>query len=48
MAGLGFAAVRDWVSWLRYAAQDDTGTPNPLANYITRIYTEISSQPGRC
>ena len=47
VAGLGFAAVRDWVSWLRYEAQDDFGTPNPLANYITRIYTEISSQPGR-
>jgi alpha/beta hydrolase family protein len=47
VAGLGFAAVRDWVSWLRYEAQDDNGTRNPLANYITRIYTEISSQPGR-
>ena len=47
VAGLGFAAVRDWVSWLRYEAQDDNGTSNPLANYITRIYTEISSQPGR-
>jgi len=47
VAGLGFAAVRDWVSWLRYEAQDDSGTRNPLANYITRIYTEISSQPGR-
>jgi hypothetical protein len=47
VAGLGFAAIRDWVSWLRYEAQDDNGTPNPLTNYITRIYTEISSQPGR-
>jgi Alpha/beta hydrolase domain len=47
VAGLGFAAVRDWNSWLRYATQDDSGTPNPLANYIKRIYTEISSQPGR-
>jgi hypothetical protein len=32
---------------LRYATQDDNGVANPLANYITRIYTEISSQPGR-
>jgi hypothetical protein len=47
VAGLGFAAIRDWVSWLRYEAQDDNATRNPLANYITRIYTEISSQPGR-
>ncbi|HEX2825672.1 MAG TPA: alpha/beta hydrolase domain-containing protein [Burkholderiales bacterium] len=47
VAGLGFAAVRDWMSWLRYADRDDAGTPNPLANYIKRVYTEISSQPGR-
>jgi Alpha/beta hydrolase domain len=47
VAGLGFAAVRDWNSWLRYETQDDSGTPNPLAHYITRIYTEIASQPGR-
>jgi len=47
VAGLGFAAVRDWNSWLRYAAADDVGHTNPLANYITNIYTEISSQPGR-
>jgi hypothetical protein len=45
--GLGFAAVRDWNAWLRYETVDDAGTPNPLANDITRIYTEISSQPGR-
>jgi hypothetical protein len=45
--GLGFAAVRDWNSWLRYAATDSAGTANPLAGYITNIYTEISSQPGR-
>jgi hypothetical protein len=47
IAGLGFAAVRDWNSWLKYATTDDLGTANPLAGYITRIYTEISSQPGR-
>ena len=47
VAGLGFAAVRDWNSWLKYAAADDFGNVNPLANYIERIYTEISSQPGR-
>jgi hypothetical protein len=45
--GLGFAAVRDFNSFLRNATQDDVGTPNPLAGDITRIYTEISSQPGR-
>ena len=47
MNGVGFAAVRDWNAWLRYATQDDFGTRNPLAGDITRIYTEISSQPGR-
>ena len=47
IAGLGFAAVRDINSWLRYATVDDAGHANPLANYIKRIYTEISSQPGR-
>ena len=45
--GVGFAAVRDWNAWLRSAAKDDDGTANPLAGDITRIYTEVSSQPGR-
>src|SRR5213592_2211546 len=45
--GLGFAAIRDWNAWLRYEAADDFCTANPLAGDITRIYTEISSQPGR-
>jgi hypothetical protein len=41
--GLGFAAIRDWVAWLRY----DTSTDNPLARDIQRVYTEVVSQPGR-
>ncbi|HKU84893.1 MAG TPA: alpha/beta hydrolase domain-containing protein [Casimicrobiaceae bacterium] len=45
--GMGFAAVRDFNSFLRYATVDDEGNPNPLAGDVTRIYTEISSQPGR-
>jgi hypothetical protein len=45
--GLGFAAIRDWNAWLRYETVDDFGHPNPLAGDIQRIYTEISSQPGR-
>jgi hypothetical protein len=45
--GLGFAAVRDFNSFLRFASVDDFGTPNPLAGDINRIYTEISSQRGR-
>jgi hypothetical protein len=45
--GLGFAAVRDWNAWLHYEREDDYGTANPLAGDIQKIYTEISSQPGR-
>jgi hypothetical protein len=45
--GIGFAAVRDFNAFLRYEKQDSAGTPNPLAGDVTRIYTEVSSQPGR-
>ena len=45
--GLGFAAIRDWMEFLRYKRRDDHNNPNPLARHIKRVYTEISSQPGR-
>jgi hypothetical protein len=45
--GLGLAAIRDFNSFLRYATADDSGTANPLAGDVTRIYTETSSQPAR-
>src|SRR6266850_6313684 len=45
--GIGFAAVRDFNSFLRYAAADNAGTRNPLAGDVTRIYTFVRSQPGR-
>lgn len=45
--GLGFAAVRDWMEFVRYERRDDYGNDNPLAGFIKRVYTEISSQPGR-
>lgn len=48
--GLGFAAIRDWNAWLRYETVDELSIPptsNPLAVDITRIYTEVLSQPGR-
>ena len=44
--GIGFAAVRDFNSFLRYAA-DSAGTGNPLAGDVTRIYTFAVSQPAR-
>ena len=46
-AGLGFAAVRDWMEFLRYERRDDFNNANPLARHVKRVYTEISSQPGR-
>ena len=45
--GIGFAAIRDFVSFIRNAAADDFGHANPLAGDVTRVYSEISSQPGR-
>ena len=45
--GIGFAAVRDFNSFLRYSAADDAGTRNPLAGDVTRIYTFAVSQPAR-
>lgn len=45
--GIGFAAIRDFMAFLRYSAADDSGTANPMAGDILRVYTEVSSQPGR-
>ena len=50
--GLSFAATRDAVSFLRYATQDDAGTPNPLrlSDKETGIRTALAfgiSQAGR-
>lgn len=33
--GLGYAATRDVISFLRHAAVDDAGTPNPVATEIS-------------
>jgi Alpha/beta hydrolase domain len=45
--GLGFAATRDIVSFLRYEAADSTGTANPLAGQIDRAIGFGLSQSGR-
>ena len=47
--GIGFAAIRDFVAWLRYENRDEQSPPtaNPLAGDIQRVYTEVVSQPGR-
>ncbi len=47
--GIGFAATRDLVSFLRHAEADDAGTPNPVAGQsrITRVIGHGNSQTGR-
>jgi len=51
VAGIGFAATRDFVSFLRYAAADGAGTANPLAiagkPAIQRTLVHGTSQSGR-
>ncbi len=45
--GLGFAAARDVISFLRTASADDQGTPNPLAGNIRFALMYGVSQSGR-
>jgi Alpha/beta hydrolase domain len=51
VAGIGLAATRDWVAFLRHAAADDSGTANPLAATgvpaVTRALAHGTSQSGR-
>jgi hypothetical protein len=51
VAGIGFAATRDLVSFARYAVADDAGTPNPLAAAgrpaLGRALSQGNSQSGR-
>ena len=47
VAGLGWAATRDFISFLRYAKADDHGNPNPLARHVKHTYTFAVSQPAR-
>ncbi len=47
VTGLGFAAVRDCVSFFRYAAKDAQGQANPLAGALERAYVFGISQSGR-
>jgi hypothetical protein len=44
--GIGFAATRDLNSFLRYAAQDDNGTSNPLAKQVKWAISRGDSQSG--
>jgi hypothetical protein len=44
--GLGFAAVRDLVSFLRSASAHDVGTPNPLGGHVRWAIAGGISQAG--
>jgi hypothetical protein len=47
VAGLGLAATRDFVSFLRHSAKDDAGHPNPLAGDVQFTFSFAVSQPAR-
>ena len=44
--GVGIAAVRDFIAFLRFAAADDSGNANPMAGDIARVYTEMLVAAG--
>jgi hypothetical protein len=44
--GIGMAAFRDVGTFFKHAAQDDAGTPNPVANGVSWAITRGSSQSG--
>lgn len=45
--GIGFAATRDFVAFLRYATRDDSGRPNPAGTGIKSTLAFGVSQSGR-
>jgi len=45
--GAGMAAMRDVVSFFRYAAKDDAGTANPLSGRVAHVIGMGNSQSGR-
>ncbi len=45
--GVGMAAMRDVVSFFRYAENDDVGTANPLFGSIPHVIAMGNSQSGR-
>ena len=47
VAAVGLAATRDLVSFLRHAAKDEAGTPNPLAGDVRYTFSFSISQPSR-
>ncbi|OFW01001.1 MAG: hypothetical protein A3I61_05170 [Acidobacteria bacterium RIFCSPLOWO2_02_FULL_68_18] len=47
VAGIGLAATRDFVSFLRHAKADESGRRNPLAGDVRYTYSFSISQPTR-
>jgi hypothetical protein len=47
VAGLGLAATRDFVAFLRHASTDRAGNPNPLAGHARHAYSFAISQSAR-
>jgi hypothetical protein len=47
VAGLGFATIRDFATFLKAARTDESGHMNPLAGDVQAIYTTCVSQPCR-
>ncbi len=47
VAGIGLAATRDFLSFLKHARADDHGNPNPLWRHTRQVYTFTVSQPAR-
>ena len=47
VTAIGLAATRDFMSFLRHAAKDQAGNPNPLAGDVQYAFTFSISQPTR-
>ena len=47
VAGIGLAATRDFVSFLKYARADDYGNSNPLWRHARQVYAVAISQSAR-
>ncbi len=47
VAGIGMAAIRDFVSFLRNETKDSVGTANPIAGDAKRVVAWSLSQPAR-
>ncbi len=44
--GIGYAATRDLIAFLRYSGKDDSGAPNPVANQMKWAIGRGNSQSG--